>query len=102
MVAIHTRTATWISSITLLERNESGFLSLQLGIHAVCFCCEQIQLTVLICSLQNRAEYFGDLDTPFLKVSKQCPNTCSFRNEFFACLPMLTLHGDAIHVLKQT
>lgn len=102
MVAIHTRTATWISSITLLNRNESGFLSLQLGIHSVCFHCEQIQLTALICSLWDRTEYFGDLDTPFLKVSKQCPNTCTFKNVFAACLLMLTLHGDATHVLKQT
>lgn len=74
MVAIHTRTATWISSIALFKRNESGFLSLQLGIHTACFHWEQIQLTTLICSSWGRTEYFGDFYAPFLKVSKQCSN----------------------------
>lgn len=83
MVVIHTWTATWISSTALFNRNESGFLSLQLGIHSVCFHCEQIQLTTLICSLWGGTEYFGDFYTPFLRISKQCSNTYICKNAFF-------------------
>jgi len=101
MIAIYTWTATWISSITLFNRNESGFLSLQLSIHTACFHCEEIQLTTLICSLWGRTQYFGDFYTQFLKVSKQCSNSHIFKNAFVACLLMLTLHEDGIHVLKQ-
>lgn len=84
MVVIHTWTATWISSIALFNRNESGFLSLQLGIHSVCFHFGQIQLTTLICSLWGRTEYFGDFFTPFLRMSKQCSNSYICKNAFFS------------------
>lgn len=102
MVALHTQRATRISSITLFRRNESGFLSLQLGIQTLCFHCEQIQLTTLIYSLWGRTEYYGDLYTPFPKVSKQCSNIQMVKNMFFACLLMLTFHKDGTQVLKQT
>lgn len=102
MVAIHTHRATWISSISLFRRNESDFLSLQPGIQTLCFHCEQIQLTTLICSLWGRTEYYGDLCTPFPKVSKQCSNIQTLKNTFFAFLLILTLHEDGVQVLKQT